>query len=164
VYVHRPFSQMCYMSFMLSIVIVWNYIFYNDGQFKMYNVLGFYFAIFMFWNPALRCRLTNRRWSKLQSQRSAGALAGNQLLPNASLERDGKALIDLVDGLSLGSVVLVCVTDGDLADHDARLGGGAAKRLPSHGDQAQAIAATLFVVVWVLLGSSGLCGNGLGSD
>jgi hypothetical protein len=39
--------------------------------------------------------------------------------PNASLERDRKALIDLVDGLSSGLVVLVSVTDGDLADHDA---------------------------------------------
>jgi hypothetical protein len=56
-------------------------------------------------------------------------------------------LIDLVNGLFSGSVVLVSVTDGDLADHDARLEGGAAERLPGHGDQAQAIAATLFVVV-----------------
>jgi hypothetical protein len=63
------------------------------------------------------------------------------------LERDGKALIDLVDGLSSGSIVLVSVTDGDLADHDARLGGGAAERFPGHGDQAQAIAVTLLVVV-----------------
>jgi hypothetical protein len=39
---------MCYMSFMLSILVVWNYIFYNDGQFKMFNILGFCFAIFMF--------------------------------------------------------------------------------------------------------------------
>jgi hypothetical protein len=69
------------------------------------------------------------------------------LLPNASLERNGKALIDLVDGLSSGSVVLVSVTDGDLVDHDARLRGGAAERLLGHGDQAQAIAPTLFVVV-----------------
>jgi hypothetical protein len=46
------------------------------------------------------------------------------------LEREGKALIDMVDGLSSGSVVLISVTDGDLADHDAHLGGGAAKRLP----------------------------------
>ncbi len=112
-----------------------------------------------FWNPTLRCWLTNRHWSQLVSQRSVGALAGNQLFPNVSLERDGKALIDLVDGLSLGSVVFVSVTDGDLVDHDARLGGGAAERLPCHGDQAQAIAATLFVVVWVLFGD-----DGLGSD
>ncbi len=63
------------------------------------------------------------------------------------MERDGKALIDLVDGLSSGSVVLISVMDGDLADHDARLGGGAAERLPGHGDEAQAIAATLLVVV-----------------
>jgi hypothetical protein len=39
---------MCYMSFMLSIVVVWNYIFCNDGKLKMYNVLGFCFAIFVF--------------------------------------------------------------------------------------------------------------------
>jgi hypothetical protein len=37
------------------------------------------------------------------------------------LKRDGKALIDLVDGLSSGSVVLVNVTNDNLADHDARL-------------------------------------------
>jgi hypothetical protein len=43
--------------------------------------------------------------------------------------------------------VFVSVTDGDLADHDARLGGGTAKRLLGHGDQAQAITATLLVVV-----------------
>jgi hypothetical protein len=42
------------------------------------------------------------------------------LLPNASLERDRKVLIDLVDGLSLGTVVLVNVTDDDFVDHDAR--------------------------------------------
>ncbi len=58
------------------------------------------------------------------------------------LERDGKAL---VDGLSSGSVVLVSVTDGDLADHDACLRGGAAERFPGHGDQAQAIVTTLIV-------------------
>jgi hypothetical protein len=68
-------------------------------------------------------------------------------------------LIDLVDGLSSGSVVFVSVTDGDLTDHDACLGGGAAERLPGHGDQAQAIAGTLFVVVEMLLG-----GGDLGSD
>jgi hypothetical protein len=33
----------------------------------------------------------------LRSQRSAGTFAGNQLLPNASLERDRKALIDLIN-------------------------------------------------------------------
>jgi hypothetical protein len=44
----KHFFQMYYMSFMLSIVVVWNSIFYNDGQFKMYNVMGLYFAIFMF--------------------------------------------------------------------------------------------------------------------
>jgi hypothetical protein len=32
--------------------------------------------------------------------------------------------------------VLVNVTNGNFADHDARLGGGAAERLPGHGDQA----------------------------
>jgi hypothetical protein len=58
------------------------------------------------WRPDLRCWLTNRRWCQLRSQRSAGTLTGNQLLPNASLERDGKVLIDLVDGLSSGLVVL----------------------------------------------------------
>jgi hypothetical protein len=69
------------------------------------------------------------------------------LLPNASLERDGKALIDLVDGLSSGSIVLVNVTDGDLADHDARLEDGAIECLRGHGDQTQTIATTLLVVV-----------------
>ncbi len=39
--------------------------------------------------------------------------------------------------------MLVSVTDGNLVDHDARLGDGAAKHLPDHGDQAQAIATTL---------------------
>jgi hypothetical protein len=68
-------------------------------------------------------------------------------------------LIDLEDGLSSGSVVLVSVTNGNLADHDARLGGGAVERLSSHGDQAQAIAPTLLVLIGVLLGS-----GGLGSD
>jgi hypothetical protein len=38
------------------------------------------------------------------------------------LKHDGKALIDLVDGLSLGSVVLIGVVDGDFVDLDARLG------------------------------------------
>jgi hypothetical protein len=72
------------------------------------------------------------------------------------LERDGKALIDMVDGLSPRSVVLISVTNGNLADHDARLRGEAAERLPCHGDQAQAIATTLFVVIRVLLGNGGL--------
>jgi hypothetical protein len=57
----------------------------------------------------LRCWFTNCRWYQLQGQRSAGALAGNQLLLNAALKRNEKALIDLVDGLSSGSVVLVSV-------------------------------------------------------
>jgi hypothetical protein len=39
--------------------------------------------------------LTNCRWCQLRSQRSASTLAGNQLLPNAMLERNGKALINL---------------------------------------------------------------------
>ncbi len=87
----------------------------------------------LIWCPDLRCWLTNRRWCQLRSQCSAGTLASNQLLPNASLERDGKALIDLVDGLSSGSMVLVNVTNGNLADHDARLEGEAVERLPGHG-------------------------------
>ncbi len=37
------------------------------------------------------------------------------------LKRDEKALIDLVNGMSSGSVLLVGVADGDLANHDARL-------------------------------------------
>ncbi len=52
--------------------------------------------------------------------------------------------------------MLVSVTDGDLADHDARLGGGATKCLLGHGDQAQAIVVTLLVVVRVLLGDGDL--------
>ncbi len=76
-----------------------------------------------------------------------------------SQERDGKVLIDLVDGLSLGLVVLVSVTDDDLVDHDARFGGGAVERLSCNGDQTHAIATTLLVVVGVLLG-----GDSLGSD
>jgi hypothetical protein len=40
------------------------------------------------------------------------------------LEHDEKALIDLVDGLSSRSVVLVSVTNDNLANHDALLGGG----------------------------------------
>jgi hypothetical protein len=72
------------------------------------------------------------------------------------LERDGKALIDLVDGLSSGSVVLVNMTNGNLADHDVRLGGGPAEHLPDHGDQTQAIAVTLLVIIEVLLGSGSL--------
>jgi hypothetical protein len=77
---------------------------------------------FNFWRLELRCRFTNCCWCQLRSQRLAGALAGNQLLPNASLERDKKALIDLVDGLSSRTVVLVSVTNDNLADHDACLG------------------------------------------
>ncbi len=91
---------------------------------------------FYFGRPEDRCRFTNCCWCQLRSQRSVGAVVGNQLLPNASLECDGKALIDLVDGLFSGMVVLLSVTDGNLADHDARLGSGAVERLPSHGDQA----------------------------
>jgi hypothetical protein len=78
------------------------------------------------------------------------------LLPNASLERDEKALIDLVDGLSTGLVVLVSVTNGNLADHDAHLGGGPAKHLLGHGDQVQAVAATLLIVIRMLLGNGDL--------
>jgi hypothetical protein len=47
------------------------------------------------------------------------------------------------------------VADDDVADHDARLGGGVAERLPGHDDHAQAIVTTLFVVVRVLLGGGG---------
>jgi hypothetical protein len=102
---------------------------------------------FFFWRPALRRRLTNRHWSKLRSQRSASTLASNQLLPNTSLKRDEKALIDLVDGLFSRSIVLVNVTDGDLTDHDMRLEGKAIERLPGHGDQVQAIATTFLIVI-----------------
>ncbi len=62
------------------------------------------------------------------------------------------ALIDLVDGLSSGSVVLVSMTNGDLADHDAHLGGRAIEHLLDHDDHAQAIVATLRVIVGVFLG------------
>jgi hypothetical protein len=117
------------------------------------NINSYYFL-----HPDFRCWFTNRRWCQLRGQHSAGALAGNQLLPNAALKRSEKALIDLVDGPSSGSVVLVDATDGDLVDHDARLGGGAAECLPGHDNHAQAIAATLLVVVGVLL-SGGLGDN-----
>jgi hypothetical protein len=50
------------------------------------------------------------------------------------------------------------VPDGDLADHDAPLGGGVAKCFPGHGDQAQAIATTL-LVVGVLFGGSSLAND-----
>ncbi len=75
------------------------------------------------------------------------------------LKCDGKALIDLLDGLSSGSVVLVGVTNGDLADHDPRLEGRAAECLPSYDDHVQTLTATLLIVVGVLLDD----GN-LGSD
>ncbi len=68
------------------------------------------------------------------------------------LKHGEKVLIDLIDGLSSGLVVLVSVVDGDLADHDARFRGGAAERFPGHDDHAQAIAMTLLVVIGVLLG------------
>jgi hypothetical protein len=55
--------------------------------------------------------------------------------------------------------LFVSVTDGDLVDHDAHLGGGAAKRLLGHGDQAQTIATTFLVIIKMLLDS-----DGLGSD
>ncbi len=51
--------------------------------------------------------------------------------------------------------MLVGMTDGDLADHDVRLGGGAFECLPGHDDHAQAIATTLLVVE-VLIGDDGL--------
>ncbi len=65
-------------------------------------------------------------------------------------------MIDLVDGLSSRAVVLVNMTNDDFVNHDARLGGGAIERLPGHGDQAQAIPATLFVVIEMLLDNDGL--------
>jgi hypothetical protein len=52
--------------------------------------------------------------------------------------------------------VFVGVVDGDLADHDVRLRGGATERLLGHNDHAHAISATFLVVVGVLLGGSGL--------
>ncbi len=52
---------------------------------------------------------------------------------------------------SSGSVVLISVTDGDLADHDARLGGGAAECLPGHGDQAQAIFLLTSFFIYFLI-------------
>ncbi len=55
--------------------------------------------------------------------------------------------------------MFVGVADGDLADHDVRLGGEVAERLQGHDDHVQAIAATLLAIVKVLLG-----GGGLGSD
>ncbi len=61
----------------------------------------------LFIRPDLRCWFTNRHWNQLQGQRSAGALAGNQLLPNVALKRGGKALIDLVDGLLFGPELLI---------------------------------------------------------
>ncbi len=82
--------------------------FWNDAQNMTWMLL----------RPDLRCWFTNRLWCQLRGQRSAGALAGNQLLPNAALKRSEKVLIDLIDGLSSGLVVLVDVADGDLADHD----------------------------------------------
>jgi hypothetical protein len=65
-------------------------------------------------------------------------------------------LIDLVDGLSLGSIVLVSVTNNNLPDHDVRLRGEAAKCFPSNGDQAQAIPSTFLVIIEMLLGNGGL--------
>jgi hypothetical protein len=112
-----------------------------------------------FVRPDLRCWFTNRRRCQLRGQRSTGALAGNQLLSNVVLKRDEKTLIDLVDGLSSGSVVLIGVTDDDFTDHDARLEGEATKRLLGHDDHAQAIATTLLVVVKVLLDDDGLDDN-----
>jgi hypothetical protein len=69
------------------------------------------------------------------------------------LEHDGKALIDLVDDLSLGSIVLVSVTNDNLADHDAHLDSGTVERFSGHDDQVQAIAPTLLIVIGVLLGT-----------
>ncbi len=106
------------------------------GSWFLEESLGLGLNFIFFWRPDLRCWLINCRWCQLRSQRSVGTTVGNQLLPNATLERDGKALIDVVDGLSSGSVVLVSVTNGNLADHDVCLGGGAAERLPRHGDKA----------------------------
>ncbi len=56
--------------------------------------------------------------------------------------------------------MLVNVTDGDLADHDARLEGKIVVRLPGHDDHAQAIAATfLVIVVEMLFDDCGLVSN-----
>jgi hypothetical protein len=82
------------------------------------------FVANVFLHPDLRCWFTNHRWCRLRDQRLAGALVGNQLLPNTALKHGGKAVIDLIDGLSSGSVVLVSVADDNFADHDARLEGG----------------------------------------
>ncbi len=41
--------------------------------------------------------------------------------------------------------MLVGVADGDLADHDAHLGGGAVEHLLGHDDHAQAITETPLV-------------------
>jgi hypothetical protein len=71
------------------------------------------------------------------------------------VKRDGKALIDLEDGLTSGLVVLVDVANGDLTDHDARLGGGAVERLSGHDDHAQAIVMTLLIVVEMFIDSNG---------
>jgi hypothetical protein len=68
----------------------------------------------------------------LRDQRLVSTLASNQLFPNVTLKRSEQALIDLVDGLSSGLIVLVNVTNDDLADHDAYLGGRAVKRLQCH--------------------------------
>ncbi len=55
--------------------------------------------------------------------------------------------------------MLIDVTFGELVDHDAHFGDGAAECLPNHDDHAQAIATTLLVVVEVLLDD-----DDLGSD
>jgi hypothetical protein len=72
----------------------------------------FFTSKFSYWRPDLRCWLTNCRWCQLRSQRSTGTLAGNQLLPNASLKCDEKTLIDLVDGLSSSLIIYFLVEVG----------------------------------------------------
>jgi hypothetical protein len=91
------------------------------------------------WCPDLRCWFTNRRWSQLRGQRSVNALTGNQLLPNAALKRGEKALIDLVDGLSSRSVVLVGhnMMDSSIKSLNTKLGSPLGPKPNYHEDFCQ---------------------------
>ncbi len=60
------------------------------AAFLFMHLAGDCSALLLFLCPDLRCWFTNRRWCHLRSQRSADTLAGNQLLPNATLERDAR--------------------------------------------------------------------------